>query len=178
MHRGVFLFSQPQILLALTIFIARVADVSLGTFRHAMVIRGRKLPAFFAAFAESLIWVFAVSRVLKDMSDPLTAVAFALGFATGTFCGMTIENLFKIGDQVIRIFSAKGEESAASLREAGYRVTVFEGSGRDGAVSLLFLQAKRRDVSKIQSLARKIDPAGFIVIDDIRSASAGAPSRK
>lgn len=171
------MFTSPQIVLAVTVFFARVADVSLGTFRHALVIRGKKLPAFFLAFAESLIWVFAVSGVLKDMSEPLTAVSFALGFAVGTFCGMSIEGLFKIGDQAVRVFTADGARVAASLRGKGYRVTEFEGKGRDGAVSLLFVQARRRDVPAIHRLARTADPASFIVIDDVRSATTGSNAK-
>ncbi len=169
------MFPQSQLLLALTVFLARVADVSLGTFRHAMVIRGKKIPAFFISFAESLIWVFAVSRVLNDMSDPVTAISFALGFAVGTFCGMTVEGLFKIGDQAVRVFTSSGTAVCASLRDSGYRVTEFEGKGRDGKVSLLFVQARRREVSRIQSLTRNADPCSFIVVDDVRSASTGLP---
>lgn len=164
-----------QLLLALSVCIARVADVSLGTFRHAMVIRGKKLHAFCIAFVESLIWIFAVSRVLTDLTDPLTAFAFALGFAAGTFVGITMENLLKIGDQVVRIFSADGAAVAASLRERGYRVTVFEGTGRDGAVQLLFVQARRREVRKICDLSRMTDPRCFLVVDDIRAAAYGSP---
>ncbi len=172
------MFSQSQLLLALTVFLARIADVSLGTFRHAMVIRGKKAPAFFMSFAEALIWVFAVSRVLDDVGDPLTAVSFALGFAVGTFCGMTIENLFKIGDQAVLVFASDGTGVADALRDTGYRVTEFEGKGRDGPVSLLFTQSRRRDVSRISALARASDPGSFIVIGDVRSASTGLSGLK
>jgi uncharacterized protein YebE (UPF0316 family) len=168
-------FPLSRLLLALTVCIARVADVSLGTFRHAMVIRGKKLHAFCIAFAESLIWIFAVSRVLSDLTDPLTALAFALGFASGTFVGITMEDLFKIGDQVVRVFSTQGAPIAALLRERGFRVTVFDGSGRDGAVQLLFVQARRREVRKICDLSRMTDPQCFLVVDDIRAASSGTP---
>lgn len=165
------MFSYSNLLLALVVFAARVVDVSLGTFRHAMIIRGRKLPAFGLAFFESLIWIYAVSRVITVVTDPLTALAFAAGFATGTVAGITIENFFKIGEQVIRVFSSRGEALAAKLRENGFPVTVFEGKGRDGKVDLLFVQAKRRLVKKIASLARLTDPACFLVVDDIREVS-------
>lgn len=170
------MFPPSQPLLALVVFLARVADVSLGTFRHSMIIRGKRLQSFFIAFVESLIWVFAVSRVLADVTEPLTAVSFALGFAVGTFVGITIEDFFKIGDQVVRIFSAEGSVIAARLRELGYRVTLFEGSGRDGAVQLLFVQVRRREVSKICKLSRMADPGCFLVIDDIRVSNHGDPA--
>ena len=72
---GSFVISQESILLALLIFVARVFDVSLGTFRHAMIIRSKRGIAFSIAFFESLIWVFAVSKVLTNLTDPLTAFA-------------------------------------------------------------------------------------------------------
>jgi len=161
-------FSPDEILLALLIFVARVFDVSLGTFRHAMIIRGKRLIAFFIAFVESLIWVFAVSKVLSDLTSPLTAVAFAFGFASGTYVGMTIENMFKIGEQVVKVFSVKGQKIALKLREKGFRVTEFTGQGRDGEVILLFVQVKRKDAKKVLEYARNLDDSCFLVVEDIR----------
>ena len=158
-----------SIVIVLTIFIARVCDVGLGTIRHALIIRGRKLHVFIIAFIEALIWVYAVSRVMSSIQDPFTSFAFAWGFATGTFVGMTIEGLLEIGEQVIRVFSKSGHLIAQRLREHNYRLTVFDGSGRDGIVQLLFVQAKRREVSRVMGIARHTDPDCLIIIDDIRS---------
>ena len=161
--------NESSIMIALTIFIARVCDVGLGTIRHALIVRGRKSYVFFIALVEALIWIYAVSRVMSSIQDPLTSIAFAFGFATGTFVGMTIENLLKIGEQVIRVFSTSGHIVSQRLRENDYRVTVFDGSGRDGIVQLLFVQVKRREVSRAIDIARDADPHCFIIIDDIRS---------
>lgn len=165
------MFSADNLILAFLIFLARVCDVSLGTFRHAMIMRGKKLPAFLLAFMESLIWIYAVSRVLKIVNDPLTSLAFATGFATGTYVGISIENLFKIGEQVVRIFSYKGGIVVDALRNEGYRVTVFEGAGRDGKIDLLFVQVKRRETEKVYAMSRKIDSSCFLVVDDIRTSN-------
>jgi len=162
------MFTTESLLLALVIFLARVFDVSLGTLRHAMIIRGKRFVTFVIAFLESLIWVFAVSKVLNDLSDPLTAFAFALGFATGTFVGMTLENLLKIGDQVVKVFSTQGREVAKNLRDAGFRVTEFQGQGRDGQVILLFVQVKRRDAKKVLKQSRAIDKNCYLIVEDIR----------
>jgi uncharacterized protein YebE (UPF0316 family) len=155
-------------MLAGLIFIARVFDVSLATFRHSMIIRGKRVLTFWIAFFESLIWVFAVSKVLNDLSVPITAFAFALGFATGTFVGITLESKLKIGDQVVKIFSVKGREVAKSLREDGYRVTEFSGQGRDGEVILLFVQVRRRDTQKVLTRARQLDSSCYLIVEDIR----------
>lgn len=162
------MFTKETLALAALIFVARVCDVSLGTFRHAMVIRGKRLLSFWIAFFEMLIWVFAVSKVLSDLSAPITAFAYALGFATGTFVGITLEGKLKIGDQAVKVFSSIGDEVAAQLRTDGFRVTTFNGQGRDGEVILLFVQVRRRDVQKVLKLARTVDPNCYLVIEDIR----------
>lgn len=48
------MFTQEHLLTALIIFAARIADVSLGTFRHVMIIKRKRLYAFLIAFFESL----------------------------------------------------------------------------------------------------------------------------
>lgn len=166
--------SLSTLLAALVIFCARVVDMSLATFRQAMVIRGKRFIAMGLAFVESLIWIYAVSRVLSDLGEPVMALAYAGGFAAGTFVGITVEDFFKIGEQVVRIFSKQGAELASGLRAADYRVTIFHGEGRDGEVELLFVQVPRRTVAAISKLARGIDPRCYIVVDDIRASSYGS----
>ncbi len=162
------MFTQELLLLALLIFVARVFDVSLGTFRHAMIIRSKRGLAFSIAFFEALIWVFAVSKVITDVPEPLTALAFALGFASGTFVGITIESFLKIGEQVVKVFSVKGKEVAVKLRGEGFRVTEFSGQGRDGEVVLLFVQVRRREAKKVLKISRGIDKQCFLVVEDIK----------
>ncbi|WP_321301128.1 DUF5698 domain-containing protein [uncultured Sphaerochaeta sp.] len=154
--------------LALMIFLARVVDVSLGTLRHALVVRGKRALTFVIAFVESIIWVFAVSRVINDLSDPLMAIAFAFGFAAGTFVGITLESILKIGDQVVKVFTQKGSAVAQLLREQGFRVTEFQGNGRDGTIYLLFVQVPRRSVKQVMKLTRSIDPTCYLVVEDIK----------
>ncbi|HKM06414.1 MAG TPA: DUF5698 domain-containing protein [Sphaerochaeta sp.] len=162
------MFSQETVLLALLIFTARVCDVSLGTLRHAMIIRSKRAIAFCVAFFEGLIWVFAVSKVMANVTEPLTAFAFALGFASGTFVGITMESFLKIGEQVVKVFSVKGKEVATILRGEGYRVTEFTGQGRDSEVVLLFVQVRRREAKKVIKRARDLDKQCFLVIEDIK----------
>lgn len=165
------MLNTETLLMAGVIFLARVCDVSLGTLRHAMIMRDKKLPAFIVSFIESLIWIFAVSRVLGIVHNPFTALAFAAGFATGTYVGIVVDNFLKIGEQVIRVFTNRGDILVPALRSEGYQVTVFEGSGRDGTVALLFIQVNRKNTRKVLALARRIDTACFLVVDDIRQAN-------
>jgi uncharacterized protein YebE (UPF0316 family) len=155
------------------IALARVLDVSLGVLRQASVRNGLRKSAWMIGFAESLIWVIVVSSVVRNLDNPIMALFYALGFATGTFVGVTIENVLARGEQVVRIFTHLGDAMAVRFREAGWRVTQFEGKGRDGPVQLLFIHVTRRRAPSIAPLARKCDPGCFIVVDDVRSSSAG-----
>ena len=78
-------------LIALMIFGLRLVDVSLGTLRIVFLTRGEAWRAGLIGFLESLVWVFAVTLVLKHLDDPVRMIAFAAGFGAGTFVGMTIE---------------------------------------------------------------------------------------
>ena len=159
-------------LTCLVIFCARVGDVSLGTLRVVMVTQGRRGRAALLGFFEVLIWVFAVSAVLQHLRQIEFAVAYALGFATGNYVGLTVERWAALGHQVVRIFSRCGHEIAERLRSDGFRVTVFDAQGRDGSVSMLYTETSRRRAPVVADVARQIDPRCYYVVDDIRVASS------
>lgn len=158
---------------SLLILLARIADVSLGTVRTVAVINGRRWLAWALGFFEVLVWIVIVAQVIQNIGDsPLYPIAYALGFATGNFIGITIETHVAYGEQVVRIFSRRGAAVAPILRERGYRVTEFEGRGRDGPVEMLFLETRRKLVPGVIAAAREVDPDCFYIVDDVRMASA------
>jgi len=160
------------ILNCLLIIVARVADVTLGTLRTVAVINGRRWTAWHLGFVEVLIWVLVVGAVIGSIKEsPWYAIAYALGFATGNYLGITIEQYFAHGEQVVRIFTRKGPEMSGWMREQGLRVTMFQGEGRDGPVHMLFIETARRGAAAVVKMARQFDAACFYVVDDVRLAS-------
>lgn len=157
--------------MCLFIIVARVGDVSLGTIRTIFVVNGRRGIACMLAFFEVLLWVVVVARVITNLNNPLYMISYAIGFALGNYVGMTVERWFAFGEQVVRIFTRDKSRLAEQLREAGYRVTEFEGRGRDGLVHLLFVQTPRRDASRVARTARELDPSCYYVVDDVRLSS-------
>lgn len=160
--------------LCLLIFAARVCDVSLGTLRVVMVTQGRRALAAILGFFEVFIWVMAVSKVVTNLRHPLLAVSYAAGFACGNYIGLTIERWAAFGHQVVRVFSRQGGEIAEKLRALGFRVTVFEGRGRDGPVHSLYTETERREVPRLLEASREVDPRCYYVVDDIRHASSAS----
>ena len=73
------------------IVLARVTDVSLDTIRMVSVVQGRRLFAAVLGFFQAVVFICAVAKVLQNMNQPVYALAYGLGFAAGTYLGMTIE---------------------------------------------------------------------------------------
>jgi uncharacterized protein YebE (UPF0316 family) len=157
---------------SLLIILARITDVSLGTLRTVCVVNGRKGWAWMLGFCEVFVWVMVVSKVITNLTVPAYAVAYAIGAATGSWVGIMAEQRLAFGEQVVRIFSRKGREIAAGLRELGYRVTEIDGRGRDGPVELLFIEVPRKQAMRVARMAREHDPECYFVVDDIRMTSA------
>ena len=78
-------------ILPLLIFFARICDVSMETIRVIYISRGIKYLAPIIAFFEIVIWLLAMEVVMKDLSNIANFLAFAFGFATGTYVGLVIE---------------------------------------------------------------------------------------
>lgn len=158
----------PVISTCALIILARIADVSLGTLRTISVVNGRALVSWILGFFEVLIWIFAVSQIFRHLDNPIYAVAYAFGFATGNYVGVRVEGLLAFGEQVVRVFTRQGLALASTLRDAGYRVTEFDGRGRDGAVALLFIEVKRREAQRVLRRVHDSDPGSFCLVDDVR----------
>lgn len=167
-------YPEPVMDLALS-FLAivglRLVDVSLGTLRIMLLMKGSRWRSGLIGFFESLTWVTAASIVLRDLDDPVRMVAFAFGFAAGTVLGVSIERLLAIGTTVVHAVSAGRTASPAeALRSAGYRVTVLGGEGRDGEVQMAFTVVPRRRSGAVLDIVHRADPAAFVTIEDVRAA--------
>ncbi len=153
------------------IILARIADVSLGTLRTVCIVQGRKTLSWFLGFFEILIWIFAVSKVIGNLNQPVLAVSYAFGFATGNYIGLVLEDWLSFGRRAVKVFTRRGLELADTFWAEGVPVTVFEGEGRDNAVYELYIQVARRRVRQVIQRARDLDPVCFYVIEDIRAAN-------
>lgn len=135
-------------LLALLIFLARVTDVSLGTFRTIVVFRGYKLLAAIIGFFETMIWLVAAGQVFQNLDQWYLALAYAGGFSVGNYVGMWIENHFAIGNELVRCLSFNRDILANKIRDKGFRVVSFDGDmGDDKLIELLFIIEKTAQCS-------------------------------
>jgi uncharacterized protein YebE (UPF0316 family) len=161
-----------QVLLtSLLIFCLRVTDVSMGTVRVLYAMRGRRFVAMGLGFIESMIFILALSRV-ASFDSFWKMLAYAGGFATGNFMGITIERWIASGTILARIV-VKHAVLIAGLREAGFGVTVTQGEGREGDVALLLVVAPRKRERELLGVIEKLDPEAFVTIDAVNHAQGG-----
>jgi uncharacterized protein YebE (UPF0316 family) len=162
------------IIVPLLIFIARVTDVSIGTFRIILVSKGKKGAAAFLGFFEVSIWLLAISQAMLHLTNIACFLAYGLGFAFGNFIGILIDEKIGLGLQAVRIITRNTMEVLPmALRDAGFGATVIKATGGQGQVNIIFSIVPRKKVKFLLSLAHEIDPDIFISLQDIRSTDSG-----
>lgn len=160
------------VLIPLVIFFSRVADVTIGTLRIVFVSKGWKQVAPLLGFVEVLIWIVAMSQILKYANNWPSYLAWAGGFAVGNYIGLWIEERLAIGNLVIRIITAKPADALTQhLRTAGYGVTSVDALGSQGEVNILFTLVQRRDLKEVLAIVKNFNPNAFYTIEDVRFSS-------
>ena len=161
------------LLIPLLIFCARIIDVTIGTLRIIFVTRGMKYLAGGIGFFEALIWILAISQVMRNLNSWLAYIAFALGFATGNVVGVLIEERIAMGNLIIRVITRReADELVAFLRQAGYGVTSVDACGESGPVKLLFSIVKRKKLAEVIAIIKRFNPNAFYTIEDVRFVTA------
>lgn len=165
------------VVLPLLIFCARIGDVSISTIRMIFVLNGKRSLAPILGFFESLIWLLAIGQIMQNLSNAACYVAYAGGFAMGTFVGMAIEERLAVGFVVVRVVTRRpAEQLVTALREKKYRFTIVEGMGNKGRVNLVFGVIRRTDIQHFIAIVQQYNPQAFYSIENVRSVSEPLPS--
>lgn len=161
-------------MIPLGIFLAEMCVVTLGTLRIIFIARGRRLLAPLLGFFEILIWLFAISQIMRNLSDLACFTAFALGFTAGNFLGMAIERRLAMGMVIVRIFLSEGPSPLlAKLRCANVGYTCVNGEGATGPVRIVMTVVRRRQLDLVLRLIEDCQPRAFYAIDELQEASQG-----
>jgi len=158
----------------LLIFGARVMDVSLGTIRIVMVSRGNRSLAPILGFFEILVWLVALSQVVQHLDRPVHYLAYAAGFAAGTWVGLLVEDKMALGLLAVRIVTdTDATDLVTKLSKRDFGVTSFAAKGVMGHVRFLLTIIRRRDFRGLQRIVEETHPDAFVSISDVRVASRG-----
>jgi uncharacterized protein YebE (UPF0316 family) len=158
------------------IFAMRVVDVSLGTLRTMITVRGERGLAALMGFVEVLVWILAAGSALQHLDSAFHLVAYAGGFAAGNYVGIVVENAIALGTVVVRAIipdEADGT-TARRLRDRGYAVTEIDGRGREGAVDILNTVVPRKEAARVIEAIEAHAPRSFVTVEELRTTHRGA----
>ena len=163
-----------MVLMCLKIFLARIIDVTLGTVRTVLVVRGRKNTAALIAFVEVLIWFLIAREALTtDVTSWLIPICYAGGYATGTYITVNfMESL--IGVQVTTK-EASVDKMIKEIRDAGFGVSVIDLKNPSDSHNkkMLMIQLNKSKLKVLTHIIRKNDKDAFVVISDTKYVQNG-----
>lgn len=163
------------VVLPLLIFLARICDVSMETIRVIYISRGIKYLAPVIAFFEIVIWLLAMEVVMQDLANIANFMAFALGFAAGTYVGLVIEERLSIGTVILRIITTEESEGPITgfLAAENYGVTRLDARGSRGSVRMILTLVNRADIPRITDFIRTVNARAFFSVEDVRYVNEG-----
>jgi uncharacterized protein YebE (UPF0316 family) len=158
--------------LPLLIFLARIIDVSLQTIRIVAISRGIRWLAPLVGFFEVIIWLVAISQIMKRVSNPVAYAAYGAGFAAGTAIGQWLERRLSLGTVLVRVITpGDSAEFRRRLREMGFGFTHVPARGAEGPVELVFTVIRRQHLQQVQELVGAALPGAFYSVEEVAGAS-------
>lgn len=159
-------------LLPILIFLSRIVDVSMGTIRIIFVSRGVKALSAVLGFFEVLIWLVAITQIMKHLTSPWHYVAYAAGFGMGNFVGISIEQKLRIGTLMLRIITrGAAAELIAELRQRGLGVTTIDAQGATGPVKMIFTVLRRKDLDGVLAVVEKLAGDAFYTVEEVKEVA-------
>ena len=161
-------------ILPILIFLARMSDVTLATLRNILLSKSVKYIVPFLGFFEVLIWLLAISQIMKNLHNPVCFIAYASGYSMGIFFGIKIEERLALGMQIMRIITTRDHEKLiTALVDHSFGITTIDGQGSKGPVKIILTVVKRKDIAEIRALIEQTSANAFYSIEDVKSANRG-----
>ena len=162
-------------LLCLKIFIARLIDVSLGTFRTINTVKGKNLIAALIGLVEIIVWFLVVKEALSTENNSMwIVISYALGFSVGTYIGGIISKLFiKTNLEVQVVLSNNDNNIVKRIRKEGYGVTLVSAYGANSKKNMLYIQIRNKSLKDLKRLLNELDNKAFIVVNEAKYVENG-----
>ncbi|MBR3090684.1 MAG: DUF2179 domain-containing protein [Bacteroidetes bacterium] len=157
------------VIMPILIVLARVSDVSVGTIRIIMIGKGYRKVAPFLGFIEIFIWILAISQIMQNLNNFVYYIAYATGYALGTYIGMGLESKLSLGNVVVRIIMDKhADDLIQVLKDNNHNFTVVDAEGKFGDVKIILMISQRHLLPETIGLIEEYTPHAFYSIEDIR----------
>lgn len=162
-------------ILCIKIFFVRILDVSLGTLRTIITIKGKALVASVVGFIEVFVWFLIVREALNtDITSIWIAISYSLGFAAGTYIGSILSSKFIKGNFSLQVIT-DNYSIVDIIRKNGYGVSVLdvEGHNKEAEKYMLLIEITNDKLHEIRDLIKALDPNAFIVVTETKYVQNG-----
>lgn len=164
--------------MCIKIFLARIVDVSLGTIRTVLVVKGRRITPAIVAFFEVLIWFVVAKESLNTKETSiLIPIFYAGGYACGTYIGGFISNNFVAGiiEVSITTKSKTSKKLIDEIRNNGFGVSVInlEYSNDLEDKKMLIVQLNKKKLKDLTTIIKKNDKSAFVAISETKYVQNG-----
>ncbi len=159
------------ILAGALIFVLRVVEMTIDSFRVVSMIRGKRITAGLCGFAEAAIFILAIAQVLKGSTGIPAVLGYSGGFAIGTYMGSLLSGHFSSEHLLVRIISRKHHDQIRKrLRSHGFGVTTIMGEGMEGPLPILMVIIKRKQGKAVLKDVRSVHDKALVVSEPLHFA--------
>ncbi len=153
------------IIKCLEVFFARCLDVSIGSVRTIILVKGKNLIACLLAFIEILIWLYVAKDILtREDTNIFIILSYAGGYAFGTYIGGLINKYLVRGNLTAFIVTSINNKKLIDiLKQEKYGVTTI--GIADDKLTLL-LEFKKKNMKNLKNIIKKVDNDAFIIINE------------
>ena len=156
---------------------ARILDVSLGTIRTIIMVKGNSLKCAFIAFFEVFVWFIVAREALNTEHISLwIAISYSAGYATGTYIGSKLSNIFIKGNTTCKVITSKATKNNIKLlRDKGYALTILDIKDYYDGIKkrMLLIEINNTKIKELSKLIRKIDNNAFITFSETKTVING-----
>ncbi|MEG1495012.1 MAG: DUF5698 domain-containing protein [Bacilli bacterium] len=163
--------------LCIKIFFARIIDVSLGTFRTMITVKGHAIYASIIGFFEVLVWFLIVKEALNSATTGIwIGISYAAGFAAGTYIGSIMSQKLIKGKLSVQVITSNhSEKLIEKIKAAGYGLSIMniEDKNKEHDKYMLFIEIDNSRLISLQKLIRELDPKSFMVVNETKYVQNG-----
>ena len=156
---------------------ARILDVSLGTIRTIIMVKGNSIKCAFIAFFEVFVWFIVAREALNtEHISLLIAISYSAGYATGTYIGSKLSNIFIKGNTTCQVITSKATKNNIKLlRDKGYALTILDIKDYYDGIKkkMLLIEINNTKIKELSKLIRKIDNNAFITFSETKTVING-----
>jgi uncharacterized protein YebE (UPF0316 family) len=156
------------------IVLMNIVYVSLFTIRIILVMKSRRLLAAFISMFEVFVYLMGLTIVLNNIDKPLNLAAYCIGWGTGVWLGIKIEEWLALGYVTLQIVVDSGSNALPIvLRDKGFGVTSWMAEGRDGSRVVMEVLAKRSLEKQLMRFIQENAPKAFVISYEPRTFRGG-----